>query len=121
MEFEFVVEMNLVQIATNEFFPQLIRLAAKRKAPTVPARTAARNRGDAIKVQWLLNSSCPSRGDPFPTGTRDGGRRSVLEMRHRTSYPGHATGSGSLSEIPTPPWLHFVLAVGAPPFEICAG
>ena len=28
MEFEFVVEMNLVQIGTNEFFPQLIRLAA---------------------------------------------------------------------------------------------
>ena len=23
MEFEFVVEMNLVQIGTNEFFPQL--------------------------------------------------------------------------------------------------
>ena len=34
MEFEFVVEMNLVQIGTNGFFPQLIRLA--RKAPTVP-------------------------------------------------------------------------------------
>jgi hypothetical protein len=28
VEFEFVVEMNLVQIGTNEFFPQLIRLAA---------------------------------------------------------------------------------------------
>jgi hypothetical protein len=25
VEFEFVVEMNLVQIGTNEFFPQLIR------------------------------------------------------------------------------------------------
>ena len=36
MEFEFVVEMNLVQIGTNEFFPQLIRLAANERAPTVP-------------------------------------------------------------------------------------
>jgi hypothetical protein len=27
---------------------------------------------------------------------------------HRTSHRRHATGSGSLSEIPTPPWLHFV-------------
>jgi hypothetical protein len=31
-----------------------------------PARTATRNWGDAIKVQLLPNSSCPSRGDPFP-------------------------------------------------------
>ena len=31
MEFEFVVEMNLVQIGTNEFFPQLIRLAANER------------------------------------------------------------------------------------------
>ena len=38
MEFEFVVEMNLVQIGTNEFFPQLIRFAAneRQKAATVP-------------------------------------------------------------------------------------
>src|SRR5271169_1530646 len=31
-------------------------------------------------------------------------------MTHRTSYRGHATGIGSLSRIPIPPWLHFVLA-----------
>jgi hypothetical protein len=31
VEFEFVVEMNLVQIGTNEFFPQLIRLAANER------------------------------------------------------------------------------------------
>ncbi|OLD79581.1 MAG: hypothetical protein AUF67_15580 [Acidobacteria bacterium 13_1_20CM_58_21] len=31
MEFQFVVEMNLVQIGTNEFFPQLIRLAANER------------------------------------------------------------------------------------------
>ena len=60
MEFEFVVEMNLVQIGTNEF----VSLQTKRSYS--PARTATRNWGDAIKVQRLLNSSCPSRGDPFP-------------------------------------------------------
>ena len=65
MEFEFVVEMNLVQIGTNEFFPQLIRLAANESTYS-PARTATRNWGDAIKVQRLLTSSCTSRGDPFP-------------------------------------------------------
>ncbi len=41
MEFEFVVEMNWVQIGTNEFFPQLIRLAANethlRGLPVNPA------------------------------------------------------------------------------------
>ena len=57
--------MNSVQIGTNEFFPQLIRLAANERHLR-PARTATRNWGDAIKVQRLLNSSCPSRGDPFP-------------------------------------------------------
>jgi hypothetical protein len=31
VEFEFVVEMNLVPIGTNEFFPQLIRLAANER------------------------------------------------------------------------------------------
>ena len=36
MEFEFVVEMNLVQTGTNEFFSQLISSRCKRKAPTVP-------------------------------------------------------------------------------------
>ena len=65
VEFEFVVEMNLAQIETNEFFPQLIRLAAnERHLQSRPYSN--RNWGDAIKVQHLLNSSCPSRGDPFP-------------------------------------------------------
>jgi hypothetical protein len=31
VEFEFVVEMNLVQFGTNEFFPQLVRLAASER------------------------------------------------------------------------------------------
>jgi hypothetical protein len=43
--------------------------------------------------------------------------RSVHEMTHRTSYRGHATGIGSLSGIPTPPWSHFVLA--APSTSYC--
>ena len=65
MEFEFVVEMNLVQIGTNEFFPQLILLAANERH--LQSRPYSNQKwGDAIKVQRLLNSSCPSRGDPFP-------------------------------------------------------
>ncbi len=68
MEFEFVVEMNLVQIGTNEFFPQLIRLAAnERHLQSRPySNQKLGRRGDAIKVQRLLNSSRPSRGDSFP-------------------------------------------------------
>ena len=65
VEFEFMVEMNLVQIGTNEFFPQLIRLAAnERHLQSRPYSN--QNWGDATKVQRLLNSSWPSRGDPFP-------------------------------------------------------
>jgi hypothetical protein len=48
VEFEFVVEM------------------CKGKAPTVPRVQQPETWRDAIKVQRLLNSSCPSRGDPFP-------------------------------------------------------
>ena len=65
MEFEFVVEMNLVQIGTNEFFPQLIRLAAnERHLQSRPYSNQKLGRRD--QVQRLLNSSRPSRGDPFP-------------------------------------------------------
>jgi hypothetical protein len=60
-----VVEMNLVQIGTNEFFPNSF-VSLQTKGTYSPARAATRNGGDAIKVQRLLNSSCPSRGDPFP-------------------------------------------------------
>jgi hypothetical protein len=66
VEFELVVEMNLVQIGTNEFFPQLIRLAANERHLQSRARTATRNWRAAINVPRLLNPSCPSRGDPFP-------------------------------------------------------
>ena len=67
------MEMNLVQIGTNEFFPQLIRLAAN-KGTYSPARTETRNWGDAIKAQRLLNSSSSFTRRFFPSGTRDGGR-----------------------------------------------
>ena len=62
---ETAVEMNLVQIGTNEFSPNLF-VSLQMKGTYSPARTATRNWGDAIKVQRLLNSSCPSRGDPLP-------------------------------------------------------
>ena len=65
MEVEFVVEMNLVQIGTNEFFPNSF-VSLQTKGTYSPARTATRNWGGAIKVHRLLNSSWPSRGDPFP-------------------------------------------------------
>jgi hypothetical protein len=94
VEFEFVVEMNLVQIGTNEFFPQLIRLAANERH-LQPARTATRNWGDAIKVQRLLNSSCPSRGDPFPP---------VLVMDTAENHASHnlaILGKGMFVEIQT--------------------
>ena len=60
-----MVEMNLVQIGTNEFFPQLVHLAAnERHLQSRPYSN--QNWGDAIKVQRILNSSCPSRGDSCP-------------------------------------------------------
>jgi hypothetical protein len=64
VEFEFVVEMNLVQIGTNEFFPQLILLAAnERHLQSRPYSNQKLGRRD--QVQRLLNSSYPSRGDLF--------------------------------------------------------
>ncbi len=57
--------MNLVQIGTDEFFPQLVRLAAsKRHRRSRPY--SHQKLGDAIKAQCPLGSSRPSRGDPFP-------------------------------------------------------
>ena len=68
MEFEFVVEMNLVQMGTNEFFPQLIRLAAnERHLQSRPYSNQKLGRRDqSAASSRLLNSSCPSRGDLFP-------------------------------------------------------
>ena len=45
MEFEFVVEMNLVQIGTNEFFPNSF-VSMQTKGTYSPARTATRNIGE---------------------------------------------------------------------------
>ena len=52
--FEPVLEMNLVPIGTNEFFPQLVRSRCKRKGTGSPTRTASRNWGDAIKAECPL-------------------------------------------------------------------
>ena len=64
MEFEFMVEMNLVQIGTNEFFPQLIRLAANERR--LQSRPYSNQKLGETRSKCSVNSSCPSRGDPFP-------------------------------------------------------
>ncbi len=74
MEFEFVVEMNLVQIGAS---PNLF-VSLQTKGTYSPARTATRNWGDAIKVQSHLRNMSFTRRF-FPTGTRDGGRREPCE------------------------------------------
>jgi hypothetical protein len=56
VEFEFVVKMNLVQIGTNEFYPNSF-VCSETKGTYSPARTATRNWGDAIKAQCPLSSS----------------------------------------------------------------
>jgi hypothetical protein len=63
VRFELAVEMNLVQIGANEFFHELVRLAVCNRQSRPYSHQKL---GDAIKAQRLLNSSCPSRGDPFP-------------------------------------------------------
>ena len=78
MEFEFVVEMNLVQIGTNEFFPQLIRLAAnERHLQSRPYSNQKLGRRDQSAASSELFLSFTRRS--FPTGTRDGGRREPCE------------------------------------------
>ena len=74
MEFEFVVEMNLVQIGTNEFFPQLIRLAAnERHLQSRPYSNQKLERRDQSAASSELFLAFTRRF--FPAGTRDGGRR----------------------------------------------
>jgi hypothetical protein len=78
VEFEFVVEMNLVQIGTNEFFPQLIRLAAnERHLQSRPYSNQKLGRRDQSAASSELFLSFTRRS--FPTGTRDGGRREPCE------------------------------------------
>jgi len=64
VEFEFVVEMNLVQIGTNEFFPQLIRLAANERH--LQSRTYSNQKLGRRDQSALISETCPSRGDPLP-------------------------------------------------------
>lgn len=73
MEFEFVVEMKLVQIATNEFFPQLICLAAnERHLQSRPDSNQKLGRRDQTAASSEL--FLPFTRRSFPTGTRDGAR-----------------------------------------------
>jgi len=67
VDLEFVVEMNLMQIGTNEFFPHLIRLVANEgHLQSRPYRNQKLGRRDLF---------LPFTRRSFPTGTRDGGRR----------------------------------------------
>ena len=91
VEFEFVVEMNLVQIGTNEFFPQLSRLAAnERHLQSRPYSNQKLGRRDQSAASSELFPSFTRRS--FPTGTRDGGSREPCEpqpcsLGERNVYP----------------------------------
>jgi hypothetical protein len=63
--FEPVLEMNLVPMGTNDFFPNSF-VSLQTKGAGSPARTATRNWGGAIKAECALSSSFPLRRDPFP-------------------------------------------------------
>ena len=73
MEVEFMVEMNLVQMAKPTSFSPTHHYAANERR-LQSARTATRNWGDAIKVQRrrLLPAFTPA---ILSHSTRDGGRR----------------------------------------------
>jgi hypothetical protein len=60
-----VVEMNLVQVGTNEFFPQLVRLVASEKARQ-PRPYSHSKLGTRSKRSVPLSSSRPSRRDSLP-------------------------------------------------------
>ena len=79
MELEFVVEMNLVQIGTNEFFPHLIRLVANEgHLQSRPYRQPEVGRRDQSAASELF---LPFTRRSFPTGIRDGDRRALREPR----------------------------------------
>ena len=78
MEFEFVVEMNLVQIGTNEFFPQLIRLAANERH-LQPRPCSNQKLGRRVQSAAFSELFLSFTRRSFPTGTRDGGRREPRE------------------------------------------
>ena len=82
MEFEFVVEMNLVQIGTNEFFPNsFVSLQAKGTySPAVQSPEIGRRDQSAASSELFLAFTRRS----FPAGTRDGGRREPCEPQPRS-------------------------------------
>jgi hypothetical protein len=76
--FEPVLEMNLVPIGTNEFFPELVRLVANERhgGPTrKPSEIGKTQSG--VSTQLFLSFTPRS----FPTGIRDGDRRELREPR----------------------------------------
>jgi hypothetical protein len=64
VEFEFVVEMNLVQIGTNEFSPQLIRLAANERPSSAIISSALPTR--KLRVCLSKIHSCNNVTQPHP-------------------------------------------------------
>ncbi len=85
MEFEFVVEMNLVQIGTNQFFRQLIRLAAnERHLQSRPYSNQKLGRRDQSAASAELFPSLTRRFSP--TGTRDGGLRELMRATTLQSW-----------------------------------
>ena len=72
--------MNLVQIGTNEFFPQLIGVAAKeRRLQSRPYSKQKLERRDQSAASSELFLTFTRRF--FPTGTGDRGRRGPREAR----------------------------------------
>jgi hypothetical protein len=88
-EFEFVVERDLVQIGTNEFFPQLVRVAAKRKALAVPSVQPMRNWEGAFTAQCPLSSTCGRRIVISPMIPYDSPPCYHSSMRHLIVFSSH--------------------------------
>jgi hypothetical protein len=68
VEFQFMVEMNLVQIGTNEFFSNSF-VSLRTKGACSPARTATRNWGSKCSVGTVPNeNSVRPASDAIPRG-----------------------------------------------------
>jgi hypothetical protein len=100
VEFEFVGEMNLVQIGTNECFPQLIRFAANaRHLQSRPHSNQKLGRRDQSAASSELFLSFTLRS--FPTGTRDGAENHAshnLAVLGKGMFVGSGNGKNDRSE-----------------------
>jgi hypothetical protein len=99
--FELVVEMNLVQVGTNEFFPQLVRLVASEKArqPRPYSHSKLGTRSKRQCSSELFPSYTPRF---FPTDIRDGGRREPREPRPCSLGPRNVCRDLAAVGIPRP-------------------